>query len=64
MLCVAQLQPQLTGWLEYNKAVKELTCSLNQERQRLQCLHLAVDVVSLSTQEMADTVSDLKVQHG
>ena len=60
-LHVAQLRPQLTGWTEYNKAVTQLTDSLNRERQRLQCLHLAADVVSLSTQEMMDTVTDLKV---
>ena len=58
---MAQLQPQLNGWLHYNEAVKELTNSLNRQQQRLKCLHLATDVVSLSAQEVAETIVELKV---
>ena len=60
-LHVAQLQPQLNGWLHYNEAMRELTSSLNRQQQRLKCLHLATDIVSLSAQEVAETIVELKV---
>ncbi len=59
---VSELQSALFSWYDFNETQKELAYLLKQERQQLECLVLASDIVSFSDADLSDTVTDLKVR--
>lgn len=56
----SELQSALLAWYDFNETQRELDYMLGQERQQLQCLHLASDVVNFCAQDARDNVSDLR----
>jgi len=61
---VAELQSLLMSWYDYNETHRELTYLLQQEQQQLRCLLLADEIVGLPTQDVTDTLGDIKSLQG